>query len=448
MGLGSFGGGLGAARHLAARGARVTVTDLRAADQLGESLAGLADLEVETVLGEHRPADFAAAEIVVANPAVRPDNPYLATARRAGATITSEIELFLGATRGRVLCVTGTQGKSSTCRMLADLFAHAGHRVWLGGNFGGSLLGDLDAIGEDDPVVLEISSYQLEALSDPPRSGRRVEVVAITNVLADHIERHGTLAEYARAKGRILELVTAAGWAIVPGWDARFPAPPGRGVEHGAGARGTPRLVVEGERFLFARGEADVEELGRVPDLAVPGAFQAENALVALGAARLFGVAPATLAAAVRHLGVPEHRLQDLGEVAGRRIHDNAVSTTPDSTVSALLALPPGVVLLVGGRAKALPLAELATTAAVRARHTVAFGEAAGVLVEAFAAAGASVSRAPGVEEAVAEAFQRTSPGEAVLFSPACSSFDAFPNFRARAGAFRAALAKRAAEGP
>ncbi|MEW6072796.1 MAG: UDP-N-acetylmuramoyl-L-alanine--D-glutamate ligase [Planctomycetota bacterium] len=441
MGLGSFGGGLGAVRHLASRGARVCVTDLRDAATLSASLAGLAGLDVELVLGEHRPADFAAAEIVVANPAVRPDDPHLATARRAGARITTEIELFLEATRGRVACVTGTQGKSSTCHMLAALLSRTGHRTFLGGNIGGSLLGELDRIGESDLVVLEISSYQLETLSEPRQLGARVEVVAITNVLADHLERHGDVAGYARAKGRILELVAGAGHAIVPGGDGRFAPPAGRGVYHGAEAEDRPRLVLAGGSFVLERADGGREVLGGAADLALPGPFQRQNALVALGAARLLGADPARLAAAVASLDGLEHRLQDLGLVRGRRVHDNAVSTTPDSTISALQALAPGVVLLVGGRKKALPLAELAAVAAARCRHVIAFGEAREALRAALGPAGVAVSTTPGVAEAVAEAFRRTGSGDEILFSPACSSFDAYPNFRARAEAFRRALA-------
>lgn len=448
MGLGSFGGGLGAARHLLARGARVLVTDLREADALGDAVRELTARGVELVLGRHRREDFAHAEVVVANPAVSPTNELVTRARDAGARITSEIELFLEATDARVACVTGTQGKSSTCHTLAALLEHAGLGVHLGGNIGGSLLDHLEKIAPDDRVILEISSYQLETLGDGDAArtrtlGRGVEVVAITNLLADHLERHGDLVRYADAKARILELVADAGHAILPGGDGRFLAPAGRGIEHGDGARGPRRLRGSAEAFRFERdGEATVE-LGRVVDLRLPGAFQRENVLVALGAAYLLGADPARLGKGVGALRGLDHRLEDLGIVAGRRVHDNGVSTTPDSTISALRSLAPGCTLLAGGRAKRLPLEELAAVCAEHTARVVAFGEARTLFGDAFEAAGARVERAETLEAAVELAFAGTDPGDEILFSPAGSSFDAFGNFRERAAAFREAVARQ-----
>src|SRR5262245_4502504 len=222
MGLGSFGGGEGAARYLAELGARVLVTDRRSSDALAATLRRLEGLAIELRLGEHRIADFEQAEVVVANPAVRPDDPLLAAARAAGARVTSEIELFLEAVPASVVAITGTQGKSSTCHLVHGLLASVGRRAHLGGNIGASLLPRLPDIHDDDVVVLELSSYQLEALEpDPPA---RATAVAIVNVLQDHLERHGSIERYARAKLRILELLRADGVAVLPRWDPRFAA--------------------------------------------------------------------------------------------------------------------------------------------------------------------------------------------------------------------------------
>ena len=163
VGLGTFGGGLGAARWLAAHGARVTVTDLRDERVLASSVAALSGDGVRLVLGEHREEDFRQAELVVVNPAVPPASRWLGIARAAGASLTSEVALFLERVRGDVVAVTGTQGKSSTAHMTHQLLTHAGRRSHLGGNIGGSLLQALDAIEASDAVVLELSSYQLEA---------------------------------------------------------------------------------------------------------------------------------------------------------------------------------------------------------------------------------------------------------------------------------------------
>jgi UDP-N-acetylmuramoylalanine--D-glutamate ligase len=435
MGLGSFGGGAGAARYLAGLGARVLVTDLRPPRRLAPTLAGLADLELELVLGEHRPEDFERADLVVVNPAVRPSDPLLDAARRAGARLTSEIELFLEALRARVVAITGTQGKSSTAHATHALLKLAGRRAHLGGNIGRSLLPALPEIRPEDLVVLELSSYQLESLAGCT-SAARAEAVAVLNVLPDHLERHGTLEAYAAAKRRILELLRPGGHALLPGDDPRFASweVPGRRLTF------STRDTGSGLHFRDGWFRLDGEVLARVDDLALPGEFQRANALVALGLGRLLGLCPSELAQALPRVRGLEHRLQDLGVFRGRRVIDNAVSTTPDSTISALRALPQGTVLVLGGKQKRLPLDELARVARERVAAAVAFGEAGAAFAGALRAEGVPAEVVPTVEEAVARALEHGRPGSHVLFSPAGSSFDAYANFQERAVAFRAAL--------
>jgi len=435
MGLGSFGGGVGAARYLAGLGARVLATDRRPAAGLAKACRELEGTPVELVLGEHRAADFERAALVVVNPAVSPADPLLATARAAGARLTSEIELFLEAVRARVVLITGTQGKSSTSHMTHALLARCGRRAHLGGNIGASLLLALPRIHADDAVVLEISSYQLESLAGGPEAAR-AEAVCVVNVLADHLERHGTVERYLAAKRRILELLRPGGHALLPADDPRLAAweVPGTRVLVSGDDTGRDLHVSEG---LFRWND---EVLGRVADLAVPGAFQRTNALAALGLARLAGAAPEPLGRALADVRGLAHRLEDLGVVRGRRVIDNAVSTTPDSTVSALRALAPGCVLVLGGKEKRLPLDELAAVARERCARAVAFGQAGPAFAAALGAAGVPVEVVAGVEDAVRRALDPEAPGTEVLFSPAGSSFDAYANFEERARAFRAAL--------
>jgi UDP-N-acetylmuramoylalanine--D-glutamate ligase len=230
MGLGRFGGGLGAARWLADAGAQVVVTDTAPAEQLAASVAQLAPWvergSVALHLGGHRAEDFESAEWVIANPAVRPDSPWLARARAAGARLTSEVELYLERTTAQVVAVTGTQGKSSTVTFTAALLRAAGRTAAAGGNLGGSLLEALSFERPGQVRVVELSSYQLEALSPTPPA--QVAALAVTNVLADHLDRHGDLAGYAAAKARILELA-APGPPVTcaPPAAADFPTAPG-----------------------------------------------------------------------------------------------------------------------------------------------------------------------------------------------------------------------------
>jgi len=436
MGLGLQGGGVEVVRFLAARGAQVTVTDKRPAEQLRESLDAIAALGVRTVLGLHREEDFTTAEVVVANPAVAPHHPLLVAARAAGVLVTSEMALFLAVCPSRVVLITGTQGKSSTTHATARLLEESGARVHLGGNIGRALISALDDMRPDDLALVEISSYQLEALPAGLGPCERVAAVACVNVLADHLERHGTVADYDAAKRRILDLAPASATVVLSADDprvGRWPVTRGNVLRFSTAPRSrAPLHIADGE---FRLGS---ETLGRVADLRLAGEFQRGNMLAALGLARALGAAPASLARAVVTVRGLEHRLQDLGEFDGHRVWDNGISTTPDSTVSALRSIERPLVLLCGGQAKQdLPLGELAALARERARAVVTFGGSSEALAAEFRAAGVPVCATATLREGVARAWGELRQGETLLFSPACASFDEFLNFRDRALRFR-----------
>jgi UDP-N-acetylmuramoylalanine--D-glutamate ligase len=214
---------------------------------------------------------------------------------------------------------------------------------------------------------------------------------------------------------------------------ALWRAPRGRVLRYGL-SRGFD-LGLRGGSFVHG-----ARELGRADDVALPGDFQRSNVLCALGLALAAGAAPQALGRALPNLTGLEHRLQDLGLRGGHRVIDNGVSTTPDSTLSAVLALDAPLCLMVGGQAKALSLDELAARAVGRVRRAIAFGASAEALAAPFRAAGIETRSCARLAEAVAQAYARMGPGEVLLFSPAAASFDAHRNFRDRALAFRAAL--------
>lgn len=441
MGLGLQGGGVEVVRFLARQGARVLVTDKRPAAQLAESLAAIDGLGATTVLGEHRERDFTDTDAVVANPAVAPSNPLLVAARAAGVRVTSEMELFLRAAPARLALITGTQGKSSTTNAAARLLELCGQRVHLGGNIGRALISSLDDMRADDIAVVEVSSYQLEALPTPFGPCERVAAVACVNVLADHLERHGTVEGYEAAKKRLLDLAGETATVVLCADDprvGRWKAPRGRELRYSTAANARTPLRIEAGQFVREREDGTLERLGAVADVQLPGEFQRGNVLAALGLARALGAAPDALAAALPQVRGLEHRLQDLGLFGGHRVWDNGISTTPDSTVSALETFRDRPALLCGGQAKQdLPLAELARVAAQRCRRAVTFGGSCEALAEALRAAGVEVIAVRELAAAVEQLWARLEPGEAVLFSPACASFDAYRNFGDRARHFR-----------
>lgn len=439
MGLGLQGGGVETVRYLVGAGARVTVTDLRPPEKLAEALAAIDGLDVRCVLGQHRHEDFTDCDLVVANPAVAPGNEFLCAARAAGVRVTSEMELFLRACPARLVLITGTQGKSSTTNATAQLLEACGQRVHVGGNIGRALINALDTMRPEDVAVVEISSYQLEALAADLGPLPRVAAVCCTNVLPDHLERHGTMEAYEACKRRVLDLAGAEATVVLSADDprvGRWRVTRGRELRFSVAAPRAAELHLEDEHFR--RGSV---ALGALCDLRLPGDFQRANMLAALGLAQALGASAPSLAAALATVRGLEHRLEDLGQHRGRRVWDNGVSTTPDSTQAALASLGRAVTLICGGQAKRLELDELVRVA--RALHTrvVTFGASGERLVHEFERGGVSARYAGTLEQAVIAAFELTPPGGEVLFSPACASFDAFRNFRDRALAFRAALA-------
>jgi UDP-N-acetylmuramoylalanine--D-glutamate ligase len=439
MGLGLFGGGVETARWLVKQGARVTVTDLRPARELQESIAALAGLPIAYALGGHASEQFTAARMVVANPAVPPSNPWLEAARAAGVPVTSEAALFLEACPARLLLVTGTQGKSSTAHSAHALVERCGIRTHLGGNIGRSLLGALEGLGPRDVVVMELSSYQLESLPPAGSLRPRVAGIGVVNVLADHLERHGSVQAYEAAKRRILELAGDGTWVVLNAGDPRVGGwAVARGLRRAYSGDSSAGVDLGVRAGHFVHGAT---RLGKVADLRLSGRFQIDNTLCALGLALAVGAEPDALARALPELTGLEHRLQDLGLVAGHRVFDNGVSTTPDSTLSAIENLEGPLCLLVGGQQKALPLDELASAAAGgRVRRVIAFGASRESLLAPFLAAGVHGEALAELPAAVARAFAVMEPGEALLFSPAAASFDAYRNFKDRARAFRSAL--------
>jgi UDP-N-acetylmuramoylalanine--D-glutamate ligase len=418
LGLGAFGGGSGAAAALARRGARVTVTDLRPLAQLEEARAELAGLDLRWEVGGHREDLFAAADAVVVNPAVPRESPWLEMARRHGCALTDDVSLALAqAAAVPSFAVTGTHGKSSCAALAAHLLGALPGRTVLAGNLGGSLLERVQGLGPDDRLVVEISSFQAEAL-EAPRGWPRV--AALTCLRSDHLDRHGTLAAYAAAKRRLLEFQDAAGVALVPADDPE-------GVAWAAAARGE---VLRLDPALWQEWGLDAA------DLPFPEPFRLPSALAAVAAALRLGLPHARLRGRLRSFRGLPHRMEDVPAPPGCRIVDNGVATHPEPTEAALRHLAGSVVLLAGGKDKGLPLADLAHAAA-RCARGCRRGPGGSRLAAEMQALGSRPLHFAAARPAMAAALAGLQAGETLLFSPSFSSFDEYRNFRDRALVFR-----------
>jgi UDP-N-acetylmuramoylalanine--D-glutamate ligase len=424
MGLGSFGGGLGAVRFLAERGAAVTVTDTRPPEQLAESLAELEGVPVaQWRLGGHEVADFANTELIVVNPAVRRDHPLLERCRVAGVPLTSEMNLFWQHNPARVLAVTGSNGKSTTTALLHNILRHTSRTCWLGGNLGRSLLPRVDEIQPDDWVVLELSSFQL---TDLDRLNVSPHVAVITNFSPNHLDWHGTVDHYRWAKQTMLRWQTAADCYVVNADDAEV-----------ATWRGT------GQRVEFGGvGERSEDNWPIKQWLRLPGRHNFANALAATAAALRVGATEEAIRRGLETYEPLPHRLQFVGEAAGRRFYNDSLATTPESTIVALDAFEQPIVLLAGGYDKRVDLSEMAGAVARQTKAVALMGQTASRLHEQIAATDNRCTVAseplPDIATAFAWAVAQSLPGDVVLLSPGCASFDWFRNFADRGAQFTA----------
>jgi len=440
FGLGRFGGGAGAARYLVARGEAVRIADRACADSLAASVRALAGCDLEWRLGCEDPSLLAGIDRVVVNPAVADNHPLLAAARAAGIELTQEVNLFLADYPGRVCLVTGTNGKSTTTHLLARALARAGTDVLAGGNNGRSLLDQLPNWREGQTAIVEISSFQLERLEPEARVAGAVAV----RITRDHLDRHGTVAAYHAAKAHVARVargffVHAADDGVAAGFTT--PAAVRTTYSLHPPLPGQVGLVDEAIHSAMANAPGQVLDRGA---LRLLGAFNLENAMAAFAAAVHLGASRHDAGLGIATAPALPFRLQAAGRLPdGVTVYDNAVSTDADSTAAALAtlaSLEAGVVHWVGGgRSKDGDFAGAAARLRPRLQSAFLFGAAAAPLAACLD--GVRVEVHGGVTAALAAARRRARAGDAILFSPAFTSFDQYPNFQARAQDFHAWLA-------
>lgn len=437
MGLGLFGGGVGAVRFLLRKGAVVTVTDLRPEKDLRDSVCALKGLPIAFVLGRHEETDFQNADLIVANPAVPRSSRYLKIAESVGVPITSEICLFVERCPAPIIGVTGSSGKTTTTSLIGEMLKRKDERTRIGGNIGGSLLDELDLLQADIPIVLELSSFQLDRLGDLPWSPH---IAVITNFAPNHIDIHGSLQAYRKAKQQIVRHQTKGDWTIVNGEDAE--------VSRWAGAGQRVVFAVEGEGDVFVReGKiqhtigGDVRSVCSVDTISLRGRHNLANALSATGAAVISGVPEENIADVLQTFqGVP-HRLEQVAEVNGVLYVNDSIATSPDRTRTALMAYDKPIVLIAGGYDKGIAYDNLGVAIAEKVTHLIVMGDT-GDAIAATAKGKTNIHRVENLEEAMGCATGLAQAGDVVLLSPASASYDQFRNFEERGERFRECVEK------
>ncbi len=436
LGLGRFSGGVETARFLLAEGADVLVSDAAERSGLESSAREAEALGARLVFGPQTATLLEGRDLVVASPAIPFEHPLLAAAERAGIAVTSEINLFLERVRAPVLGVTGTKGKSTTASLLAGMLAQTGRHVHLGGNVGRALVARLAEIGPKDLVVLELSSFQLWWTR---QIGRAPTVALLTNLFPDHLDRHGTLAEYAAAKRLMFEQQHASDVAVLPADD-------GAAHEHGFLRAGPARRVLFGAGAPYHLEQGGLVGPGSGPrrDLAgmrLWGAHNRRNALAAAAAAlQVPGVSwDHVLAGALAAEPLP-HRLEPVAEKHGVLYVDDSNATTPQSALQALEAVPRPAIVLVGGKPKGVDTTPLIEGLVRRAKAVVTLGTSGPDVAARLAGRVPVVDGGPDMASAVAAAAGLARPGDAVVLSPGFSSLDQYLSFAVRGEQFRAAV--------
>lgn len=430
VGLGKSG--IAAARLCQSRGARVIGTDRAPAAKLSPELT---ELEAELVLGGHDGVEFAKADLIVVSPGV-PDFEALRQAETAGVPVIGELSLSARFISAPLLLVGGTNGKSTTTTLLGDLLQAAGLRVFVGGNLGTPAA---EAAGRPlDAAVLEVSSFQLERAP-----GLEAKVSLLLNITEDHLDRYATFRDYADAKGNAFVGQAGDDVAVVPRGDAecRRQAQRGRGRLLEVGGEGADYAVTGS--VIVERQSGEHFELSGTR---LHGRHNHLNAAFAVAAARALSVPSASIRQALSTFVPLPHRMALVAELGGVRFYDDSKGTNVGAAVTALLGLSePRGVLIAGGRDKLGSYAPLVEALREKGRALVVMGEAADKIAAAVGDA-LPVVRASSMAGAVKLAFELAHPGDAVLLSPACSSFDMFKSYAERGDRFTEAVRALAKE--
>ena len=421
---------------LARAGAVVTARDKKTEDQLGDIAPQLREWGVELVLGE-RYMENIEGDVVFRTPGLRPDHPGLVAAAEKGAVITSEMEVFFEVCSCPVIAVTGSDGKTTTTSVIAEMLRAAGRTVWLGGNIGTPLLDQADQMRPDHVAVLELSSFQLMSMKKAPA------VAVITNLSPNHLDWHRDFEEYVEAKRNLFkqqgrEDVLVLNYDNLPSRELAEKAP-GQVRFFSRESFALPGGVWLKNGELLDNGEAIME----VGDIRIPGMHNVENYMAACAALR--GIVPhAVMKQVARAFNGVEHRLELVRELDGVKYYNDSIASSPSRTLAGIRCFPADkIILIAGGYDKHIPFDELGAALPCGVRTVLLCGATADKIEAAIKAAPdyregrPELARFDDLDDTVAYARKIARPGDLVLLSPACASFDQFPNFAARGRYFK-----------
>ena len=425
--------GVATALFCAAHNAIVTATEARPESQLGDVPAKLREAGVTLELGGHSEKTFLAQDLIIPSPGVSANAPFLSAARSKRITIWSEIELAYRFLEGKLIAITGSNGKTTSTTLVHHILKNAGVQALLAGNVGTPLISLVDSMSAATVAVVELSSFQLELIER-----FRPDIGVFLNLTPDHLDRHKTMEAYTAAKVRLFENQTELDAAVLNQDDSMSSAyaPPKpqvfwfsrmHDIKQGACLRGDDILVVRGreEEFVMKKNE-----------IPLPGNHNLENVLAAIITARLADVDAKSIGDAVRSFQGVEHRLEFVAEIRGVRYYNDSKATNVDATLKALDAFPGRILIILGGKDKGSDYSVLHTPLREKAILALLIGAAADK-IESQITGSVAIERAGTLQRAVEIASQAAKSGDIVLLAPACASFDQFQNYEQRGHVFK-----------
>lgn len=464
--------GVALSRYLAHHGARVTATDARPLEELGEEVRALEEDGVRLETGGHSPSLLDDVEILFVSPGVPLGVSLLQEARSRGIALSTESRLFCELCPAPVTAITGSSGKTTTTTLVGEMAKAAdGARAWVGGNIGRPLIGDLDEIRPGDRVVMELSSFQLEyfhpSVNDHVRdlpdslvsllSGWSPRIGAILNVTPNHLDRHPSMDAYIHAKRALVDYREPGGIAVM-GRDNDVTRSIGESLggevwwfgREAAGDGGCAFIEADAEgggRVVLRRGTGEETPVCRLSEIKLRGMHNVYNVLAACAVGGAMGIEEETMGRVITFFTGVRHRLDLVREAKGVRYYNDSIATSPERLVAALESFEEPIVLLAGGRDKHLPWEQAAALIREKVRHLVLFGEASELIARAVLSIGADVGNAGGegglqvhrcvrLEDAVSVASLVARTGDVVLLSPGCTSYDSFRDFAERGDRF------------
>src|SRR5271166_2284259 len=436
VGLGKSG--VASALFLKARGAKVTVSDTKPQDEFKEQIPALLDAGIAVETGCHGDRTFQGQDLIVVSPGVPVDAPPLVQARALGEKVIGEIELAAQFFPGRMVAITGSNGKTTTTTLAGEIVAAGGSPTVVGVNIGTPAISLVEGATSNTIAVLEISSFQLETIQT-----FRPRIAVILNITPDHLDRHRTFEAYTNAKARIFENQTAQDFVVLNADDptaAELANRPKSQVFWFSRKKEVKQGADVRDGRIFFRDASGQKEIMLVSEIPLRGAHNVENVLAAVCIGALSRVEPERIRKAVREFRAVEHRLEHVATVGGVEYYNDSKATNVDATIKALESFPANIHLILGGKDKGSDYTVLNDLLRQRAKRVYTIGAAAAKIESQIVSSkngGPEVVHAETLENALRKASAVAQPGDVVLLAPACASFDQFKSYEHRGKVFK-----------